>query len=267
MENTLLVYDRILVNKFLYHFRDPHRGDIVVFHAPVEVSQDEKDYIKRVIGEPGDTIEVVPDTALVDGKPAVQLIISDQGSFGTGFRRFEPRGLYMDKEKPTPRVQDNRLYVNGESGPRIVATPTGEAEYRDGQLWVDGQMMTYLGARDQLRTSNDLTPYGASPQVEGVAYYDMHLDQPRLIVLKGQRLAIDPGHVKVNGKRLKEPYIRESPRYAMPPFEVPRDRYFVMGDNRNNSNDSHVWGPLHEDRIIGKAMLIFWPLPRIRLLQ
>jgi signal peptidase I len=261
MMDTLLIDDRILVNKFLFHFRNPRRGDIVVFHAPPEVSPDEKDFIKRVIGQPGDTVEVVPDTVMVDGKPGVQLIHNDPSG---NFLRSEQRGLYVEKER-VPVVQGNKLVVGDQA--RVVVTPTGQAEYRDGQIWVDGQMMTYLGAQDQVRTSNDLTPYGASPSVEGMAYYDLHLDQPRLIVLKGNQLTVRPGHVEINGRPLKEPYIRESPRYAMPAFKVPPGRYFVMGDNRNDSNDSHAWGPLDANRIIGKAMLIFWPLTRIRLLH
>ena len=53
----------------------------------------------------------------------------------------------------------------------------------------------------------------------------------------------------------------------MPAYKVPAADYFCMGDNRNDSNDSHAWGPVDENRIVGRAMLIFWPLNRIRLLH
>src|SRR5438093_316319 len=128
MMNTLLIQDRILVNKFIFHFRPPHRGDIVVFHAPPEVSQDEKDFIKRVIGEPGDTVQVVPDTVMVDGKPAVQLINEDAHWDSSNFLHCPQHGLWVTKDRD-PQVQGNVLVANGE--PKIVATPTGEAEYRD----------------------------------------------------------------------------------------------------------------------------------------
>jgi signal peptidase I len=270
MMNTLLIEDRILVNKFLYHFRPPQRRDIVVFHAPPEVAPDEKDFIKRVIGRPGETVQVVPDTVMVNGKPAVQLIYSDPGG---NFLRAEQHGLLIEKTdrkelQPTVNREGTILRVNGEQGePRVVVTPSGEAEYRDGQLWVDGQQLTYVGSRDMFRTENDLAPFGAAPEVEGVVYYSRNSDQPLLIVLKGRQLTVRPGFVSVNGQPLKEPYIRQSPRYAMPPFKVPPGRYFVMGDNRNDSNDSHAWGPLDQDRILGKAMLIFWPLTRLRVLH
>jgi signal peptidase I len=51
------------------------------------------------------------------------------------------------------------------------------------------------------------------------------------------------------------------------PLVLEKDQYFVMGDNRNNSNDSRFWGTLPRDRVIGRAMLIFYPLNRIRFIR
>ena len=58
MENTLLINDRVLVNKLVYDFRDPHRGEVIVFTSPEDwrTNPDEKDFIKRVIGTPGDHV-------------------------------------------------------------------------------------------------------------------------------------------------------------------------------------------------------------------
>ncbi|MCL6519770.1 MAG: signal peptidase I [Armatimonadetes bacterium] len=133
MEPTLLVHDHILVNKFIYRFKEPQRGDIIVFKAPENATTDgvERDYIKRLIGLPGDVIEV-----------------------------------------------------------------------RNGILYR-------------------------------------------------------------NGKPVREPYIKEPMDYEMPPFKVPKGMLFVMGDNRNDSNDSHRWGPLDRNRVLGKALVIFWPPSRI----
>jgi len=135
MHPTLLENDKILVSKFLYRFEQPHRHDVIVFKAPPQAAPDEKDFIKRLIGLPGDTIEV-----------------------------------------------------------------------RDGVVYVDGQ----------------------------------------------------PQH---------EDYIAEPPAYDMPPVRVEPGKVFVMGDNRNDSNDSHAWGQLDETRIRGKALFIFWPIRRVGLIH
>jgi signal peptidase I len=265
MLDTLHIEDRILVNKFLYHFRPPRHHDIVVFHAPPVASPDEKDFIKRVIGEPGDTVQVTPDTLMVDGKPAVELTDSPGDSSSNFMHSIQPglRWVDVDKNHP-PKVDNNELLAaNGEV--QVVVTPTGQAERRDRQLWVNGQQLNYLTEGFQMR--NDLTPFGAAPNVQGSVYYLPGSDQPALIVLKGKTLTLRHGFVSINGKPQDEPYIRQSPRYEMPPYKVPPGDYFCMGDNRNDSNDSHAWGPVDQNRIVGRAMLIFWPLNRIRLLH
>ncbi len=66
----------------------------------------------------------------------------------------------------------------------------------------------------------------------------------------------------INSQPLDEPYIEAPPRYSYPPTKVPEDQYFVMGDNRNNSSDSHNWGTLPRDMIVGKAWVSYWP-PRL----
>lgn len=152
MEPTLLVNDRILVNKFIYFFRDPKPGEIIVFNAPPAAQSGDKDFIKRVVGVPGD------------------------------------------------------------------------------------------------------------------------------------RLCVHDGALYRNGQRVLEEYIAEPPTYTWPNpggcIEVPDNCLVVMGDNRNDSNDSHRWGHwdpitgrwisepyVPRENVLGKAMLIFWPPQRIRILH
>ena len=124
MEPGLNDGQRLIVNKAVYHFRSPNRGDVVIFHSP---SAYKTDYIKRVIGLPGDTIE------------------------------------------------------------------------------------------------------------------------------------IRHGVVSVNGNPLDESYIKAAPNYSYGPVTVPEGNYFVLGDNRNNSNDSHTGWTVPQQSIIGKAWLSIWP--------
>ena len=59
--------------------------------------------------------------------------------------------------------------------------------------------------------------------------------------------------------QLDEPYIEDLPKYTLPPQEIPENEYFVLGDNRNNSNDSHNGWTVPRKNIIGKAWLSIWP--------
>lgn len=135
MVPTLHIGDRLVVDKLSYHWRPPHRGDIVVFHPPgqlVNLGYDGRQaFIKRIIGEPGETLEV------------------------------------------------------------------------------------------------------------------------------------SHGQVLLNGQPLAEPYRLEAPLYETPALTVPPGYLFVLGDNRNDSNDSHVWGLLPQGNLIGRARFRFWPLNRL----
>jgi signal peptidase I len=130
MVPTLVEGDRVLVNRFVYRYAEPERGDIVVFHPPFATGED---YIKRVVAVGGDTIE----------------------------------------------VRDGGLYVNG-------------------------------------------------------ALQD-------------------------------EPYLPEQMNGGLRAEQVPVGHVFVMGDNRNMSGDSRVFGPVSQDALVGRAFLIYWPPGRLQL--
>jgi signal peptidase I len=129
MVPTLIEGDRVLVNRLVYRYAEPERGDIVVFHPPFATGDD---YIKRVVAVGGDTVE----------------------------------------------VREGRLYVNG------------------------------------------------IPQ--------------------------------------DEPYLPEEMDTPLSPEEVPAGHVFVMGDNRNLSGDSRIFGPVSEDELVGRAFLIYWPPTRLQ---
>lgn len=129
MEPTLTVGDKIIVNKLGNYFKDPERGQVIVFRYPLDTSQD---FIKRVIGLPGETVEI----------------------------------------------------------------------------------------RDQI--------------------------------------------VYIDGVPLKEDYLPSDLVYPdFQPLLIPDDSYFMLGDNRNKSQDSRAWGPLPRNLVVGKAIAIFWPMSRM----
>ncbi|MGK7943775.1 MAG: signal peptidase I [Microcystaceae cyanobacterium] len=89
----------------------------------------------------------------------------------------------------------------------------------------------------------------------------------RVIGLPNDTVEVNQGRVYINGNPLSEPYIAEPPAYEIKTITVPSHHYFVLGDNRNDSIDSHVWGFVPEDLIFGQAYKVFWPFYRVKSLK
>ena len=163
MVPTLEINDRILVNKFLYFLREPQRGDIVVFVSPPQADTEQKDFIKRVVGLPGDRLA----------------------------------------------VRNGYLWRNGEKV--------------EESFIADPMLYTFPGPPE----FGEVGPNGDYKFDSGNYTFDIH---------KGE--------------------------YTVPPGYL-----FVMGDNRNLSNDAHKWGPLPSQNVLGKAFCIFFPPARVKLLR
>lgn len=85
----------------------------------------------------------------------------------------------------------------------------------------------------------------------------------RVVGLPGETVEVHDGLVYVDGDPLEENYIAAPPDYEWGPETVPPDSYLVLGDNRNNSYDSHFWGYVPRENIIGRAVVRFWPPDRL----
>jgi signal peptidase I len=154
---TLLIGDFILVDKVTYRFREPERGDVVVFHFPLN---EEVYYIKRIVGVPGDRVQVKEGKLFINGKPC----------------KYQPAGSYS-------YVENGKAY-------------------------------------------------------EGKLFYEF---LPRKGSVK-KHLILKTGAQGDNTQV----------------FVVPKDKYFMMGDNRNNSYDSRYWGFVDRSKIVGIARIIFF---------
>ncbi|NCO36011.1 MAG: signal peptidase I [Armatimonadetes bacterium] len=175
MRMTLLENDRILVNKWIYRIRPPHRQDIVVFKAPPKAlgnSKEKKDFIKRLVGLPGDAVE----------------------------------------------VRSGAVYVNDKAlaEPYLQEPPDYDMKIVDGQVY-------------------EILPYSQYPVQRNSEPVQDEREMERILVAA--------------------------------PGRVPHGSLLVFGDNRNDSNDGHKWGFLPKENLLGKAMVIFYPLQRARLLD
>ena len=82
----------------------------------------------------------------------------------------------------------------------------------------------------------------------------------RAIALPGDTVEVKDGTVFINGSKVAEPYVKDSPEYTLEPQKIPANMYFVLGDNRNNSDDSHNGWLVPRQNIVGKAWLSIWPI-------
>ncbi|MDQ8043972.1 MAG: signal peptidase I [Solirubrobacteraceae bacterium] len=87
----------------------------------------------------------------------------------------------------------------------------------------------------------------------------------RVVGVPGDKISVKGGHVIRNGTPVDEPYARpcDDATCNIATFTVPAGHYFMMGDNRGNSDDSRFWGPIPRDYVIGRAFATYWPPKRI----
>jgi len=141
------------------------------------------------------------------------------------------------------------LIINGVSARVRVDGTSMVPTLQDGEF----VLVNKLAYRTGLPTRGDIIVF------RSVDTKDLDLIK-RVIGLPGDRVVIQNGQVSVNDQILNEPYINAAPNYNGE-WRVPEGEVFVLGDNRNNSSDSHSWGFLPIKNIIGKAMFIYWPPP------
>ncbi|MCA9938664.1 MAG: signal peptidase I [Anaerolineales bacterium] len=131
-----------------------------------------------------------------------------------------------------------------------------------GRFRIEGHSMEPTLHEGEYVLINKLSYYLDEPQRGDIIVLKFPNDESRdfikrIIGIPGDHIEIGDGQVKVNGVTLEEPYIKAPPNYSGS-WIVPADNFFVLGDNRNNSHDSHSWSFLPRRDVLGKAWLIYW---------
>jgi signal peptidase I len=162
--------------------------------------------------------------------------------------------------------------------------------YRSGKPFMRGQIILFFPPGTKIRPK-DISSDPMSLLDKAFAPASLHNPESsikRIVGLPGDKIEIKDEKVYVNDVQLSEPYIKEPTKYELrklkdiggellsggsiypyagqdEPIVVPPGQLFVLGDNRNNSQDSHLWGFLDEERVLGKAFLVFYP--RMQIIQ
>lgn len=252
MENTLLVNDHIFVNKFIYRLSRPDRWDIVVFEYPEDPS---KDYIKRLVGMPGDTIAVRDHRLFVNGEPVSRRVLGREveiqfprsprarGRFGsTRLYRFRGGGLTVNHRDIFGDGERVRLLAG-------VARLVREAGHHRIKEFVEN------GVTRRTDYSQNFGPIrvprrGQTVRLDSLDPRERQFYYHLLRNRTSRPVRLQEGMLFVGDRPTESVTVR-------------RDLYFMMGDNRDHSEDSRVWGFVPEDRLLGEAFFIYWPPGRM----
>jgi len=184
----------------------------------------------------------------------------------------------------TPRRGETVVFRSsdsGDAGPseivkRLVALPGDTVEIRPGSIAVGDTIFRNTGIRQVLgialpsrnESAPDLPPLRLASDAVWVGSQPISPREfaRRAGLAENLPVRIRPGMVLRNGEPLIEDYVSEDPEYRVTPRRIPRGRCFVLGDNRNQSHDSHRGEEIPLTDIVGKAELVFWPPQRVHFL-
>jgi signal peptidase I len=234
---TMEIGDHIFVNKFLYgvripytrtkffEYRAPRRGEVIVFIYPCEP---EKDFIKRIVAVGGDTVEMRCNALYVNGDKVAHELLAERDEC-----------QYWDYENNIWSQERCSRYVEDLFGTRFETFYGPYRPDHERSLRADPSKTYQAGAPD--RDFPDVR-FGAPemPRCDS---------QPAPGTLVG---SFEDSHPE------RETYKDEGICAPKKRYRVPEGYVFVMGDNRDDSSDSRIWGPVPVENIKGKALVIWW---------
>jgi signal peptidase I len=268
---TMAIGDHIFVNKFLYgvrvpfvgvkffQYRKPERGEVIVFERPGD--PEERDFIKRIVALAGDTLEVRCGFLHVNGERVERELVTAEHSYWEGDDEDAESWSYRTSSLYTEVLGDTRfqtLYLSSRPGDEAQLAGGGVQARR---------------AADDLG-SRDFPAVDEAPSVNGVPdvrfpEYELSLVEGRSGLSEERRYRSIPRSIprceagnSAGNVGCYEPSQANAeqgepcaPRWR---YVVPEGHVFAMGDNRDNSSDSRVWGPVPLENIKGKALFIWW---------
>ena len=140
-----------------------------------------------------------------------------------------------------------------------------------GRFRVENISMETSFTEGELLMVNKLNYKFSEPQRGDVVIFKSPVDAnkdyiKRMIGLPGDHIMMSDGELYINDELIEEPWLHEPFEYSGE-WDVPENEYFVLGDNRNHSSDSHVWGFVPKANLIGNAFFVYWPLNHIRIVN
>lgn len=267
MMNTLVEGDYIWVNKAAYLLSEPQRGDVVVFNFPLDPT---RDFIKRLIGVPGDKIRIKNKQLYLNGQMMHENFILQDYSL-----------VLSDDNSQVPRMPP----------PAMVEIPI-ELLFSKGlnaQLPLDSYLIEWQ--TDLIKTKenpfiamNPLASVGDTIDIKERVPGKSRFTTPLKILATGReknQLKLSDlgmsvgdqnfsfGTFKVFQRIDETESMKEfiHPANTMTELTVPQNAYFVMGDNRDNSQDSRFWGFVDKANIKGRAFFLYFPFDRMKSIK
>ena len=264
MENTIMTGDFLAGNRFVYgmrtpewigipytdygfyipslkfpSFREPKRGDVIIFNFPRDIKQK---YVKRCVAEPGDILQIIDKTLFINGQPQA---LPENGKFimSTLSESFLQQDIFLGDLGNKDHFKTFRMPKKGD---QIKISPEN-AKLLLHLMLLDGHNLRLVNGNNNY-TFTMTSPDELYRRKGSLEVFKPYFPEGALLVPWSDN--IPKGNLLVDGKSIS----------GMDFYTVERDYYWAMGDNRDDSLDSRYWGFVPRSHIIGEALFSYFSL-------